>query len=65
MKNKIAIIVPYFGRFQEWFDMYLYSCSKNSYGVVLPDCALAELLSKIIEKLKSFNGKNHFSKILL
>lgn len=29
MKNKIAIIVPYFGKFPVWFDLFLYSCSKN------------------------------------
>ena len=26
---KIAIICPYFGLFPVWFDLYLYSCSKN------------------------------------
>ena len=26
---KIAIIIPYFGQFPVWFDLYLYSCSKN------------------------------------
>lgn len=26
---KIAIIIPYFGKFPVWFDLYLYSCSKN------------------------------------
>lgn len=31
MKNRIAIIIPYFGRFPEWFDMYLYSCSRNPF----------------------------------
>lgn len=28
---KVAIIVPYFGKFPQWFDLYLYSCSKNSF----------------------------------
>lgn len=26
---KIAMLFPYFGKFPEWFDLYLYSCSKN------------------------------------
>lgn len=29
MKNKIAIIIPYFGRFPEWIDLFFYSCSCN------------------------------------
>lgn len=28
---KVAIIVPYFGEFPQWFDLYLYSCSRNSF----------------------------------
>lgn len=27
--NKIAIIIPYFGIWPEWIDLYFYSCSKN------------------------------------
>ena len=26
---KIAIIIPYFGKFPEWIDLFLYSCSLN------------------------------------
>jgi len=29
MKNKIALIVPYFGRFNNYFELYLKSCAKN------------------------------------
>lgn len=29
MKRDIAIIVPYFGTLPIWFDLFLYSCSKN------------------------------------
>lgn len=29
MKSNIAIIIPYFGQWPEWIDLYLYSCSKN------------------------------------
>lgn len=31
MKTKVAIIVPYFGKFPEWIELYLYSCSKNPF----------------------------------
>ena len=27
--NKIALIIPYFGKFPEWMPLYLYSCSKQ------------------------------------
>lgn len=27
MTHKIAMIIPYFGKFPEWIEMYLYSCS--------------------------------------
>lgn len=30
-KNKIAIIIPYFGKFPDWIDLYLFSCSKNPF----------------------------------
>ena len=26
---KVALVIPYFGKFPVWFDLYLYSCSKN------------------------------------
>lgn len=31
MKNnkRIAVIIPYFGQWPEWIDLYFYSCSKN------------------------------------
>jgi len=29
--EKIAIIIPYFGKWPEWIDLYLYSCSKNAF----------------------------------
>ena len=28
-KFKVAIIIPYFGKWPEYFNLYLYSCSKN------------------------------------
>jgi len=27
--NKVALIIPYFGKWPEWMDLYLYSCSKQ------------------------------------
>ena len=32
MKNeiyKVAVIIPYFGKFPEWINLFLYSCSRN------------------------------------
>lgn len=29
MRAKIAMIIPYFGEWPEWIDLFLYSCSKN------------------------------------
>lgn len=42
MKNKIAVLIPYFGRFPEWFDMYLYSCSRNDFidFIFFTDCEI-------------------------
>lgn len=28
--NKVVIIIPYFGKYPVWFDLYLYSCSRQS-----------------------------------
>lgn len=44
MNNRIAIIIPYFGKFPEWFDMYLYSCSKNEFVdfIFYTDCKIPE-----------------------
>ena len=27
-KAEICMLIPYFGKFPEWFNLYLYSCSK-------------------------------------
>ncbi len=29
MLNKIAIIIPYFGKYPEWIDVFFYSCGMN------------------------------------
>lgn len=30
LRYKIAIIIPYFGKFPEWIDLFLYSYSQNA-----------------------------------
>lgn len=50
LRYKIAIIIPYFGKFPEWIDLFLYSCSRNaklSEGIevdwlIFTDCVLPE-----------------------
>lgn len=46
--NKIALIIPYFGKFPEWMPLYLYSCSKqrNIDFLYFTDC---EIPKKIYE----------------
>lgn len=41
---KIALIIPYFGKFPVWFDLYLYSCSRNPQidFLFFTDCELPE-----------------------
>lgn len=29
MKYKVAQIIPYFGKWPEWIELYFYSCSRN------------------------------------
>lgn len=43
---KVAIVIPYFGRFPVWFDLYLYSCSLNSCIDVLffTDCSIPDTI---------------------
>lgn len=39
-KNSILMIMPYFGNLPKWFDLYLYSCTKNSFldFLFITDC---------------------------
>lgn len=30
MKNDICMIIPYFGKFPDWIDLFIQSCRKNS-----------------------------------
>lgn len=45
---KVAIVIPYFGKWPEWFDIYLYSCSKNPFVNFLyfTDCKVPEKIYK-------------------
>lgn len=46
-RNKICMIIPYFGRFPEWFNLYLYSCSKvNIDFYFFTDCKLPSKIYK-------------------
>lgn len=42
--NKIAVLIPYFGKWPEWIDLYFYSCEKNSFidWYFFSDCKLPE-----------------------
>lgn len=41
---RVAIIIPYFGKFPVWFELYLYSCSKNPQVdfIFFTDCELPQ-----------------------
>jgi len=42
--NKIAQIIPYFGKWPEWFELYLYSCGRNPMVdfIFYTDCPVPE-----------------------
>ncbi len=44
MENKIAMIIPYFGKWPEWIGLYLYSCSrqKNIDWLFYTDCGIPQ-----------------------
>ena len=44
MRNRIAVIIPYFGKWPEWIELYFYSCSKNPMidWFFFTDCVLPE-----------------------
>lgn len=43
--NRIAQIIPYFGKWPEWIDLYFYSCSRNSFVdfIFYTDCIIPEI----------------------
>lgn len=42
--DKVALIIPYFGKWPEWMDLYLYSCSKqhNIDFIFYTDCEIPQ-----------------------
>lgn len=44
--SRIAIIIPYFGKWPEWFKLYLYSCShnRNLDFIFFTDCKIFDLV---------------------
>jgi len=40
--NRIAIIIPYFGRWPEWIELYFHSCERNNFidWYFFTDCAI-------------------------
>ena len=57
MRNKIAVITPYFGKFPAWIDLYFHSCAKNSFidWYFFTDCSIpAEYESNIFFKEMTF-----------
>ncbi len=48
MNCKIALIIPYFGKWPEWIELYLYSCSKNEFidWYFFTDCEKVDVIYK-------------------
>lgn len=46
MKNKVAQIIPYFGKWPEWIELYMYSCGHNPMVdfIFYTDCPLPKHL---------------------
>lgn len=65
---KIAVIVPYFGKFPVWIDLYLYSVSRNPMLDVLffTDCEIPKVTypNTIFHKITFKEYCKHVSKIL-
>lgn len=42
MNKQIAILIPYFGKWPEWIDLYLYSCTQNNHidWLFFTDCPI-------------------------
>ena len=40
MDNKIAMIMPYFGKWPKWINLFFYSCGKNEFidFYIFSDC---------------------------
>lgn len=63
-RNKIALIMPYFGKWPEWINLFFYSCGKNNFidFYIFTDCPKPEKLpSNVIYYITSW--KEHCSHI--
>lgn len=47
--KKILLIIPYFGRFPQWIDLYIYTCKKNEFidFLLYTDCAESSIDSNV------------------
>lgn len=64
-KYKIAIIIPYFGKWPEWVDLFFYSCMQNSEidFLIYTDCEKPKILessSNVHYKEISFDDYSNF-----
>ena len=58
MKHKIALVIPYFGRFNNYFELFLKSCSKNptvTWFIFTDDKSQYDYPPNIIVNYMSFN----------
>jgi hypothetical protein len=48
MKKKIALVMPYFGNWPEWIDLYFYSCNRNRMidFLIYTDCPVKQTWKK-------------------
>lgn len=46
MRTKIAMLMPYFGKWPKWINLYLYSCSRNNFidFYFLTDCERPKII---------------------
>lgn len=53
--KRVAIISPYFGKFPIWFDLFLYSCSKNPTidFIFITDCEIPQNVYKNTKFIRS------------
>ena len=61
IKNRIAVLMPYFGKWPPWIDLYFYSCKKNSNidWYFITDCEIpVEKVNNLYFVNKSFQQYN-------
>ena len=44
INNKVAQVIPYFGKWPEWIELYMYSCGRNDMVdfIFYTDCEIPE-----------------------